>query len=183
MSDDPEKEPRFQPRLPDEGTPVRPRWRCFFCDEVFTTPGGAADHFGSTLGDKPGCLIDYQVQVELGVNTQRGRGLLMELRRTQDQLRELQRQVGEDDTPKDRELYRLQSEHQVALRREEEKGYERGLKDGLMEPLTGPDLYALGCDVGRAQGNASMREWGDLEERGRRSWDLLAEALNARSQP
>ena len=47
-------------------------WRCFHCGEKFTTPGGAADHFGAP--DKiPGCLL----KVEIGNE----RGWLMEIRK------------------------------------------------------------------------------------------------------
>lgn len=118
---------------------ARPQWRCFFCDEVFTTPGGAADHFGATLNDKPGCLIDYQVQVELGGVPQRGRGLEMELRRTQAELA----RYREEDTDLHRALHRKDSEHALALRREEEKGYARGLRDGVNLLADSPERAAL----------------------------------------
>jgi hypothetical protein len=37
----------------------RKKWRCFFCNEVFTDPGAAGDHFGSDKYegfDHPGCI-------------------------------------------------------------------------------------------------------------------------------
>lgn len=64
---------------PDESENLPP-WRCFHCGEVFTTVGGAADHFGSHQFAEPGCLID-QVALEEGGKTERGRGLLMALRK------------------------------------------------------------------------------------------------------
>ena len=55
---------------------------CFHCGEVFTTYGAARDHFGSTPNAEAGCLID-RVAVEKGGKPERGRGLLMALRRTE----------------------------------------------------------------------------------------------------
>lgn len=104
---------------------ARPEWRCYFCDEVFKTPGEAGDHFGASLTDKPGCLIDYRVQVEAGTTTRRGRGLLMALRKAEAELM----RYGSEDTDLHRYMHRLQSDHQQALLREEEKGYARGLRD------------------------------------------------------
>ena len=54
-------------------------WRCFHCDEVFLTPGAAQDHFGSTPLSRPGC------QIKAGEE----RGLLMELRRLEDEVMRL----------------------------------------------------------------------------------------------
>jgi regulator of replication initiation timing len=51
-------------------------WRCFHCDEIFDTPGGARDHFGAAQGDTPGCLLKVQLGDE--------RGWLMELRKEQE---------------------------------------------------------------------------------------------------
>jgi hypothetical protein len=57
-------------------------YRCFHCGEVFTTPGGAADHFGATPNAVAGCLID-RVALEEGGKPERGRGLLMALRKVE----------------------------------------------------------------------------------------------------
>jgi len=57
-------------------------WTCFHCGERFTTWGSAQDHFGATQESQAGCLID-RVALEDGTNTQRGRGLLMELRKVE----------------------------------------------------------------------------------------------------
>lgn len=56
-------------------------WQCFHCGEIFTTVGGAQDHFGADSTKKPGCLI----KVALGDE----RGLLMDLRKAEDQLARL----------------------------------------------------------------------------------------------
>jgi hypothetical protein len=58
-------------------------WECFHCGETFTTPGGARDHFGETPENTTGCLID-RVALEEGGKPERGRGLLMALRKAED---------------------------------------------------------------------------------------------------
>ena len=55
------------------------RWLCFHCGERFTTFGGAEDHFGARPTDTAACKI--KVGEELG--------LVMQLRRTEAELREL----------------------------------------------------------------------------------------------
>ncbi len=55
-------------------------WTCFHCGETFTTVGSAADHFGESPDREPGCLID-RVALEEGGKPERGRGLLMALRK------------------------------------------------------------------------------------------------------
>lgn len=69
-------------------------WRCFHCDEVFTTIGAAEEHFGTTEGAEPGCKID-QVAVEEGGKPERGRGLLMALRKAEAEIRQLRRDCEE----------------------------------------------------------------------------------------
>ena len=60
-------------RMPPDG------WVCFHCGERFTTVGGAQVHFGRWPRDTPGCLI----------KAGEARGLLMEVRRLEAELREL----------------------------------------------------------------------------------------------
>lgn len=33
--------------------PVKKSWRCFHCDQVFTTPGSAREHFGGVTDATP----------------------------------------------------------------------------------------------------------------------------------
>ena len=54
-------------------------WVCFHCGERFTTLGTAEDHFGARPTDMAACLIKVGEE----------RGLVMELRRVQAELREL----------------------------------------------------------------------------------------------
>lgn len=126
------------------GREARRTWRCYFCDEVFTTPGAAADHFGASLMDKPGCLIDFQVATEEGGKPERGRGLLMALRKSQLELDAYRH----EDTELHRYVHRLQCEHRTALMREEEKGYARGLRDGANLPYQSEDRTAIAAATG-----------------------------------
>lgn len=91
-------------------------WTCYHCGETFKKPGLAKLHFGGTMGALTGCQIKFGEEM----------GLLMQLREAE-RLLEAWRN---EDTELHREIARIQSEHRRALQREEEKGYERGLKDG-----------------------------------------------------
>jgi hypothetical protein len=85
-------------------------WKCFHCDEVFTDPEDARLHFGDD------CMSDAACQISVTA------------------VREMERQLARcraEDGDKDRELYRMQAEHDVALRRVEEEGYRRGLIDQM----------------------------------------------------
>jgi hypothetical protein len=42
-------------------------WRCFHCDEVFTDPESAADHFGLNATAPTACVMDKLVQVAFDV--------------------------------------------------------------------------------------------------------------------
>ena len=96
------------------------RWRCFFCDEVFEDEKKAALHFGaeqmasihSKPSDKPACTftVEYVRDLELQLDRYRN-----------------------EDSDLDRKLYAMEAEHPVALRREEEKGYARGLRGAAKE--------------------------------------------------
>ncbi|MBN3776972.1 hypothetical protein G3O06_05235 [Burkholderia sp. Ac-20345] len=92
-------------------------WTCFHCGETFTTVGSARDHFGAVPTAEPGCMV----RVSLGAE----RGLLMALRKTEEQLA----RYMEDDTDLHRAMYRMQNRHADQLRVAEEAGYERGLRD------------------------------------------------------
>lgn len=122
-----------------------PSWRCFHCDEVFTTWGAARDHFGAVDGAEPGCRID-QVAVEEGGKPERGRGLLMALRKVEAEYAELLRRQCAEDTDLHRQMAALRSDHAAALRREEEAGYARGLADAEQQIAD----YVLSCREDRS---------------------------------
>lgn len=86
-------------------------WRCFHCDEVFTDREQAAFHFGIDEMCTPACGLD--------------RGLVEAYRRQELELR----RYRDEDSDKDREMYRQRNEHVQALQRAEEAGYAKALKD------------------------------------------------------
>lgn len=98
-----------------EPTPHGP-WKCFHCWEVFHNPTQAAMHFGATPDAEPMCRVprkDWPLAYAY---------------------RELEQELARyraEDSDKDRELSAMQDEHARALRRAEEAGYERGLRDGM----------------------------------------------------
>lgn len=96
-------------------------WKCFHCGEVFTTADTAREHFGADPQKQPGCILK--------VSSGDDKGLLAELRRVEAERDRLQFQIDNESTEADRRIQQMQSEHQIALRREEEKGYARGLDD------------------------------------------------------
>lgn len=90
-------------------------WRCFHCDDVFHTEMEARNHFGSTESSEPACRIKLAGEFSL----------LRALRNAEDELARYRL----EDSDVLRAMHSMQSDHAQALRREEEKGYERGLRD------------------------------------------------------
>lgn len=90
-------------------------WTCFHCGETFYHATAARLHFGAGVHDEPKCQI----------SAHKVRAMEAELNR-----------YREEDTDLHREIARLKSDHATALRREEEKGYARGLEDAKKYPET-----------------------------------------------
>ncbi|KRA74229.1 hypothetical protein ASD78_12095 [Lysobacter sp. Root667] len=88
-------------------------WRCFHCDQRFTDSASAAKHFGSYEVQDPACLVDVAKFREHEAALARYR---------------------QEDSDKDREIARLRSGFATDLRREEERGYARGLADARKHP-------------------------------------------------
>lgn len=69
-------------------TDIYPRpedgWVCFHCGERFTTYGGARDHFGADPSKDPACRIKIGEE----------RGLVMALRKAEDEIDDLRRRLG-----------------------------------------------------------------------------------------
>lgn len=82
------------------------QWRCFHCDELFTDRDKAREHFGRTEMAHPACTIDAAQFREMESYVQRAR---------------------EEDTDVMRQRAQMQSDHAIALLREEEKGYALGI--------------------------------------------------------
>lgn len=89
-------------------------WKCFHCDELFTNRAHAAEHFGWNEGAIPACRI-------------RGSEghLVTYIRRLEAELTSYRNES--DDITK--AWLAKEAEHAEALRREEEKGYARGVRD------------------------------------------------------
>lgn len=100
-------------------------WRCFHCGDTFTKAQErwAREHFGADISATPVCLMRVPGESSL----------LSALRNAQD---ELDRRRSEDSDLM-RALYAMQADHATALLREEERGYERGLRDAQSEATGG----------------------------------------------
>lgn len=93
----------MQPKQSDESDVG---WRCFHCGETFTDSHAATLHFGTTEIQSPACAID-----------------IAEYRAMEVRMRD----YNNEDTELHREIASLRRKHAAELRREEEKGYARGL--------------------------------------------------------
>lgn len=98
---------------------MRKQWRCFHCDEVFTSYKLAREHFGADEGKDAACQL----------KSHEGH-ILTALRKVEDQLD----RYRDEDSDLMRAMYALEADHQDALRRAEEQGYEKGLRDAKTAP-------------------------------------------------
>lgn len=92
----------------------RKTWRCFFCDEVFRREKDARLHFGVVAYSEPAC----QIKGHEG-------GLLAFIRQQES---ELAKYRAETD-PLTRVIEELRCENAAAVRRAEEDGYAKGVRD------------------------------------------------------
>lgn len=113
---------------------MKKTWRCFHCDEVFRSVAAAREHFGTDqLMSDPACLIKQSGEL----------ALLRALRNAEE---ELQR-YRNDDSDILRAMHSMESDHAQALRREEEKGYSRGVSDARREVVEELKGHPLGFMV------------------------------------
>jgi hypothetical protein len=94
---------------------IKRGWTCFHCGETFVSAGLAALHFGADETAEAACRIKAGHE----------RNLIATLRAAETELA----RYRVDDSDTDRAMARLQCEHDRVLRREEEKGYARGLRE------------------------------------------------------
>ena len=96
---------------------ARKQWRCFFCDDVFTSHKAAALHFGafdSCEPDTTACkLMAHQEHV------------LEYIRGLEDEIRLYQA----ENHPMLKAMFTLEADHRQALIRAEESGYNKGVQD------------------------------------------------------
>lgn len=103
------------------------QWRCFHCDEVFCDRESAALHFGdgsyyrNPEQQQPACTID-----------------IAEVRRLQNK----EARYADEDADIHRTMHRQANEHVQALRRGEEAGYARGLRDSGKCPCASSEREA-----------------------------------------
>jgi hypothetical protein len=119
-----------------------PRWTCFHCGESFTNRTLAAEHFG---GDERGETL-CQLTAEEG-------GLAAIIRGQENELA----RYRSEDSDTDRAMHGMIADHALALMREEEKGYEKGLADGRKSALE--DVPAEGLEA-----TALLREFVAIAE-------------------
>lgn len=110
-------------------------WTCFHCGETFKKPGSARDHFGADQTATPGCLIKVSPGGELS--------LLMSLRKSEAMLSEYMN----DSSAHFAHACEIQSRHSEHLRRAEEAGYERGLRDADLSRLIGELTSSEGSTI------------------------------------
>lgn len=112
---------------------MKKTWRCFHCDEVFRSVDAARLHFGSDQFREPACLIKAAGE----------HALLVALRNAEDELR----RYRAEDSDVLRAMHSQESDHVQALRREEEKGYSRGIRDARREVVEELKGHPLGFMV------------------------------------
>lgn len=105
---------------------ARKQWRCFFCDEVFTSHRLAAEHFG--------CFDSCEADVSACKIAAHEGHLVRYIRKLENELR---RYVHEDSDVL-RSIMTLEAEHREALIRAEECGYAKGVRDAQNENAIDP---------------------------------------------
>lgn len=107
-------------------------WRCFHCDQVFTSEHCARLHFGADETHYPAC----QIKGSEG-------GLLRALREAEAQLMQAQQDAHDEAGPVLDGWRDAQHRHHRALIAMEETGYERGMADMRAEMADGDLVKAL----------------------------------------
>ena len=123
-------------QLTRERDEARASWRCFHCDEVFTDRSEAELHFGETQYAEPYCqVVDPK------------------------ELREMARELDEyrrEDTDLHKQLRSMEANHVTALRREEEKGYAKGIQDMRAELAADLALHREALDWALSEADAFL---------------------------
>jgi hypothetical protein len=137
-------------------------WRCFHCEATFTDAESAREHFGNSERQGPICEIDAA-----------------RFRETEAMLA----RYREDDTDLHREIYGMQARHGVELRREEEKGYARGLADGISLGVDGWKIapHGDGWVIAEPEGRSHIAHDKPMCDETERVLARLCSALSART--
>lgn len=99
---------------------VERAWRCFHCDDVFTSERCAAAHFGRDESCEPACRIKAGAEGSL----------VVALRRAEKDAADAWAAIHNETTDSAKAYHAQASRHHEQLRITEELGYERGLADG-----------------------------------------------------
>ncbi len=119
-----------------ESIPETGEWKCFHCGEVFTTIAAAVIHFGKTETARPVCETDADI-----------------IRQMEEELR----RYREEDTDLHRQIADLISQKESAVRRAEDLGYSRGLRDANhAEPET---IAEMEIRAQRQKQAEQLRDW------------------------
>lgn len=89
---------------------MRKTWRCFHCDDVFATIAAAREHFGPHELADPACHIDIAKFREMEAYHAR---------------------CLAEDSDSERAWHEKSADHAQALRAEEQRGFDKGLKAQL----------------------------------------------------
>lgn len=104
---------------------LRKSWRCFHCDEVFTSQWRARDHFGHEEGAKAAC------QIKAGEI-----GLVEALRAAEKDAADAWFALHNELSLTAKGFRAMQGRHRQQLTAMEQLGYERGLRDAKAHPET-----------------------------------------------
>lgn len=102
-----------------------PNWRCFHCDEVFTSEHDARLHFGRDEGSLPACQIKGSEH-----------GLVEALRRAENDVADAWHAIHSESTDAAKAYHAQNGRHQEQLKAVEQVGYDRGLADAKAYPET-----------------------------------------------
>lgn len=97
-------------------------WRCFHCDSAFRNERHAAEHFG----------VDSALSLTACQIKGHENALIRTIREQEEQLARYRAEDGDIL----RAMESMRSEHEYALRKAEEVGYNRGVVDTLALPAT-----------------------------------------------
>ncbi|KQY27211.1 3'-5' exonuclease [Rhizobium sp. Root482] len=101
----------------------KPYWRCFHCEEMFTSEHAARMHFGETECSEPACQIKAGAEMSM----------LEALRRAEEETRKALFAMHEEGTDGWTAFRRLEGRTRENAEAAENLGYERGLRDGRNE--------------------------------------------------
>lgn len=126
---------------------MRKSWRCFHCDELFTSERCARNHFGSNEDRKPACIIKAGGESSL----------VAALRDAEDQVEQWMMAVHNENTESAKAYYAQQSRHREQITAIEVSAYEKGIKE--VNAIVGEALVKLVDLYEKEYDNAEQPDW------------------------